>query len=71
MALAQADQRTLVIDGDMRRPRVHGVFGRAQEPGLSNVLVGTARMSDAVRMTQIPNLYVLPSGHIPPNPAST
>jgi succinoglycan biosynthesis transport protein ExoP len=69
VALAQADQRTLVIDGDMRRPRVHAVFGRAQEPGLSNVLVGTARMSDAVRMTQIPNLYVLPSGHIPPNPA--
>jgi succinoglycan biosynthesis transport protein ExoP len=69
VALAQADQRTLVIDGDMRRPRVHGVFGRAQEPGLSNVLVGTARMSEAVRMTPIPNLYVLPSGHIPPNPA--
>ena len=69
VALAQADQRTLVIDGDMRRPRVHGVFRRQQEPGLSNVLVGTARMSDAVRMTQIPNLYVLPSGHIPPNPA--
>jgi len=69
VALAQADQRTLVIDGDMRRPRVHGVFRRQQEPGLSNVLVGTARMSDAVRMTQVPNLYVLPSGHIPPNPA--
>jgi succinoglycan biosynthesis transport protein ExoP len=69
VALAQADQRTLVIDGDLRRPRVHAVFRRPQEPGLSNVLVGTARMSDAVRMTVVPNLYVLASGHIPPNPA--
>ena len=69
VALAQADQRTLVIDGDLRRPRVHAVFRRPQEPGLSNVLVGTARMSDAVRMTHVPNLYVLSSGHIPPNPA--
>lgn len=69
VALAQADQRTLVIDGDMRRPRVHAVFKRPQEPGLSNVLVGTSRLSDAVRMTTIPNLYVLASGHVPPNPA--
>jgi capsular exopolysaccharide synthesis family protein len=69
VALAQADQRTLIVDGDMRRPRVHGVFGRNQEPGLSNVLVGTSQISDAVRVTAIPNLYVMPSGHIPPNPA--
>jgi capsular exopolysaccharide synthesis family protein len=69
VALAQADQRTLVIDGDLRRPRVHAVFRRPQEPGLSNVLVGTARMSDSIRMTHVPNLYVLASGHIPPNPA--
>jgi capsular exopolysaccharide synthesis family protein len=69
IALAQADQRTLIIDGDMRRPRVHAAFHRPQEPGLSNVLVGTARMSDAVRMTQVPNLYVMTAGHIPPNPA--
>ena len=41
-ALAQADQRTLIIDADMRRPRIHEVFGWLQEPGLSNVLVGTA-----------------------------
>jgi succinoglycan biosynthesis transport protein ExoP len=69
VALAQADQRTLVIDGDLRRPRVHAIFRRPQEPGLSNVLVGTARMPDALRLTHVPNLYVLASGHIPPNPA--
>jgi capsular exopolysaccharide synthesis family protein len=68
-ALGQAEQRTLVIDGDMRRPRVHEVFGCAQEPGLSNVLVGTAQLRTAIRQTSNPHLSVMPAGHIPPNPA--
>jgi polysaccharide biosynthesis transport protein len=68
-ALAQAGQRTLIVDGDMRRPRVHEVFACLQEPGLSNVLVGTARLRDVVLPTTTPNLFLLPAGHIPPNPA--
>jgi uncharacterized protein involved in exopolysaccharide biosynthesis len=69
VALAQAEQRTLIIDGDMRRPRVHEVFDRLQEPGLSNVLVGTSELHSAICRTSIPNLFVLSAGHIPPNPA--
>jgi capsular exopolysaccharide synthesis family protein len=69
MSLAQADLRTLIIDGDMRRPRLHEVFGVEQEPGLSNVLVGTTPLADAVRATDNPNLFVLAAGHLPPNPA--
>ena len=68
-ALAQAEQRTLVIDGDMRRPRVHEVYGCTQEPGLSNVLVGAAELKTAIRQTGNPLLSVLPAGLIPPNPA--
>lgn len=68
-ALAQAEQRTLVIDGDMRRPRVHEVFGFAQEPGLSNVLVGEVSIKSAIRQTGNSFLSALPAGHIPPNPA--
>lgn len=68
-ALAQAEQRTLVIDGDMRRPRVHEVFDMAQEPGLSNILVGAVDVKSAVRATASPFLFVLPAGHVPPNPA--
>src|SRR5262245_21107802 len=68
-ALAQADQRTLVIDGDMRRPRVHEVFGFGPEPGLSNVLTGTVHVHAAIRRTSHPNLSVLPAGALPPNPA--
>jgi capsular exopolysaccharide synthesis family protein len=69
MSLAQTDLRTLIVDGDMRRPRIHDVFHIDQEPGLSNVLVGTASLTDAIRPTDNPNLFVLPAGHIPPNPA--
>ena len=68
-ALAQAEQRTLVIDGDMRRPRVHEVFGFSQEPGLSNVLVGEVSIKSAIRQTGNNFLSALPAGHIPPNPA--
>jgi capsular exopolysaccharide synthesis family protein len=45
------------------------MFSRPQEPGLSNVLVGTAKLHDAVQSSNVPNLWVLPAGHIPPNPA--
>jgi len=68
-ALAQAEQRTLIIDGDMRRPRVHEVYGCTQGPGLSNVLVGAAELKTAIKPTGNPPLSVLPAGLIPPNPA--
>jgi capsular exopolysaccharide synthesis family protein len=69
LSLAQSNQRTLLIDADMRRPRMHGVFDRPQEPGLSNVLVGTTELHDAIVPTAFPHLFFLSSGHIPPNPA--
>lgn len=69
VALAQADQRTLIIDCDMRRPRIHEVFGGEQEPGMSNVLVGTSELKDVIQRTAAPNLSIVPAGHIPPNPA--
>jgi capsular exopolysaccharide synthesis family protein len=68
-AMAQAEQRTLIVDGDLRRPRIHETFGLAQEPGLSNVLVGAVAVSTAVRRTGNPFLSVLPAGLVPPNPA--
>jgi capsular exopolysaccharide synthesis family protein len=67
--LAQTGQRVLILDADMRRPRVHAVFGQPQEPGLSNVLVGNAKSSESVKKTTVPGLWVLTAGHLPPNPA--
>lgn len=69
VSLAMASQRVLLIDADMRRPKVHEAFEMAHEPGLSNVLVNETKMSQAVRKTSIPSLWVLPAGKHPPNPA--
>jgi len=69
VALAQASQRVLLLDGDMRKPRVHEVFGQPRLPGLSNVLVGNAKASEAVRPGPVANLWLMPSGVTPPNPA--
>ncbi|PYR27593.1 MAG: hypothetical protein DMF98_05440 [Acidobacteria bacterium] len=69
LALAQTGQRVLLIDADMRRPRVHQVFAERQEPGLSNILVGDTKTGDAVRPTSCSTLWILPAGHLPPNPA--
>jgi exopolysaccharide transport family protein len=69
VGMAQAGQRVLLIDADMRRPRAHEVFDRNVEPGLSNLLVGDARAAEVVQRTEVPNLWVMPAGKTPPNPA--
>lgn len=70
VALAQTGLKVLMIDADMRRPRVHEIFNLPQEPGLSNLLVGDCKPSEGIRrVTTIPNLWILPAGMIPPNPA--
>ncbi len=69
MALAQAGQRVLLIDADMRRPRTHEIFDLPQEPGLSNILTGNAKVTEAVRRSPVAGLWVMSSGYIPPNPA--
>jgi len=69
ISLAQAGQRVLLIDGDMRKPKVHEIFGAAQEPGLSNLLVGNAKASEAVRKSPVSGLWLLAAGRVPPNPA--
>jgi succinoglycan biosynthesis transport protein ExoP len=69
ISLAQAGQRVLLVDADMRRPRVHEIFDVTQEPGLSNVLTANAKLSETIRRTSTPGLWLLSAGHIPPNPA--
>ena len=69
VALAQSGQRVLLIDADMRKPRVHAVFGKAREPGLSDVLVGTAKFAQTIHATAVQGLWLIPAGTPPPNPA--
>ncbi len=69
IGFAQAGQRVILIDADMRRPRVHDMFGRKQEPGLSNLMVGHAVASTTICKSGVPGLWLLTAGRIPPNPA--
>ncbi len=70
VAMAQSGQRVLLVDADLRNPRVNRVFKVKREPGLSDVLIGRVSLKDAVyEVPDIPNLQLLPCGPIPPNPA--
>jgi capsular exopolysaccharide synthesis family protein len=72
MILAQTGAKVIVIDGDMRRPRLHSIFGLDNTAGLSGLLaskMSDKEMLDSVQFHEQSGLYVLPSGRIPPNPA--
>ena len=69
IVLAQGGQRVLLVDSDMRRPRLHKSFGVPNAIGLSSLIVGEGTVEDAVKSTTVPGLFVLPSGPVPPNPA--
>jgi capsular exopolysaccharide synthesis family protein len=69
IALAQNGARVLAVDADLRRPTVHQHFGILKTPGLSDLIVGKAKPSEAVQSTRYKGLQVLPCGYIPPNPA--
>lgn len=68
IAMANNSQRVLLIDSNFRRPAIREVFPEAGEAGLSNVLSGQIPWQDCVRTTTVPNLSVLSSGPLPPNP---
>jgi capsular exopolysaccharide synthesis family protein len=69
IALAQAGQRVLLVDADMRRPRLHVLFAHDLDPGLSNVIVGDSDQIAAIRASRVPGLSVLAAGHQAPNPS--
>jgi exopolysaccharide transport family protein len=70
IVLAQKGTRVLLIDADLRRPSIHKTLGMGPKVGLSNVLTGTATLQQAIiPSTILPDLFVLPAGTPPPNPA--
>ncbi|MGH3369642.1 MAG: CpsD/CapB family tyrosine-protein kinase [Nocardioidaceae bacterium] len=69
ITLAQAGQRVLMIDGDMRRPHVARAFGLESIVGLTTVLIGSIDLEDAIQDGPVDTLSVLTSGAIPPNPS--
>jgi capsular exopolysaccharide synthesis family protein len=69
IALSQTGARVIIIDTDMRKPRIHQVFEKENGTGLSSFLSGNADLEAIIMKTEIPNLYYIPSGPIPPNPS--
>ena len=69
ITMAQSGARVVIVDSDMRRPRVHTAFGMDNDEGLSTAVLGTRKVEELVRPTQVPGLDLLPCGPIPPNPA--
>jgi capsular exopolysaccharide synthesis family protein len=69
VSIAQSGKRTLLIDADFRKPRVHKIFNVPATVGMASVMVGQADLNSAIQPTVIPNLSVLPCGPRPANPA--
>jgi capsular exopolysaccharide synthesis family protein len=69
IALSQTGARVLIIDSDMRKPRVHEVFGEENGVGLSSFLSGNSTLRSIIKPSNIPHLFYISSGPIPPNPS--
>jgi capsular exopolysaccharide synthesis family protein len=69
ITLAQAGIRVLLVEGDLRRPRIPTYLGIEGGVGLTSVLIGQVALADAVQTWGDSGLSVLPSGPLPPNPS--
>lgn len=69
IALADSGARVLLVDADLRRPKVAEYMGIEGAVGLSDLLIGRAEIADVVQRWGRMNLFVLPAGRIPPNPS--
>lgn len=69
ITLADAGLRVLLVDADLRRPKVADYMGLEGAVGLTDVLIGKAQLGDVVQSWGKNELYVLPAGTVPPNPS--
>jgi capsular exopolysaccharide synthesis family protein len=70
VAMAQGDKRTILVDADLRRPSLHTLFALDNEQGLTSLFIDAkGPIEPALKDVNVPNLQVLTSGPLPPNPA--
>ncbi len=69
ISLAQMGKRVILVDSDLRRPRIHSIFGLKKSPGLTDTLVAEISGESATQDTELENLKFIACGTIPPNPA--
>ncbi len=66
---AQGDKKVLIVDSDLRRPRLHRAFKCSRKLGLTNLIMNEATLDDVIVATEAPNVFLIPCGPIPPNPS--
>jgi len=69
VVLAQLGRQVLLVDADLRKPRLHEIFGVSNRLGLVNFLTGSADENGIFLRTSVPNLSLAPTGPVPPNPS--
>ncbi|CAN7690598.1 CpsD/CapB family tyrosine-protein kinase [Paenibacillus sp. LjRoot153] len=69
VAYAQTDKKVLVIDGDLRKPTMHHALHVSNRSGLTNLLTNQLTIADVLQSSFVPNLQIITSGPIPPNPS--
>ena len=67
IAISQNKKRVLLVDADMRKPRLHEAFAKENKEGLSSILSGQSSIDDVVKKTDIENVYLISGGIVPPN----
>ncbi len=68
-SFANAGKRTLIVDCDLRKPRMHNVFKVKRFPGITDYFFGQATFAEILRKSEVENLYYITAGTIPPNPS--
>ncbi len=68
-SFALSNRRTIIVDCDLRKPRIHAIFNQKRFPGFTDYFVGRATFEEIVRKSEIENLFFIPAGTIPPNPS--
>jgi polysaccharide biosynthesis transport protein len=68
-AFAQDNKKTLLIDTDLRKPRVHNLFNQLKSPGFVDYFFENATLDEIIRPSKLDNLFVITTGTLPPNPS--
>ncbi|MBC7807501.1 MAG: polysaccharide biosynthesis tyrosine autokinase [Akkermansiaceae bacterium] len=69
MAMAMDGKKVIIVDADLRRPSQHHLFKVDASPGLTDLLIGSHTIDEVLRPTSVENVFLIPAGSPPPNPA--